>query len=216
MSELLRRGVPLQAARGRMRTIGWVECIAESDAAVPYGGQPLSLLGRSGRDGQRLGRIGRYISPARPPRHAGQFQSSSVSGLIAGAAGFLTFTQQSARPERYAHPRRFDTMPSQPSRKRGGRLSRPQWRRPYCGTLGAMLGASSRLSRIMHCRRVRRVLPVGWGNKFRGLIVRDAGGRLKPGVMLGNIRRSHEHRGRHSISRLLVALLKPELACQSE
>ena len=29
-----------------------------------------------------------------------QFQSSSASRLTAGAAGFLTFTQQSARPER--------------------------------------------------------------------------------------------------------------------
>jgi hypothetical protein len=27
----------------------------------------------------------------------------------------LTFSQQSARPERYRDPRRFDTIPSQPS-----------------------------------------------------------------------------------------------------
>ena len=32
--------------------------------------------------------------------------------MTAGAAGFLTFTQQSARPERYSEPSRFDTMPS--------------------------------------------------------------------------------------------------------
>jgi hypothetical protein len=35
--------------------------------------------------------------------------------VTAGAAGFLTFIQQSARPERYAEPMRFDTIPSQPS-----------------------------------------------------------------------------------------------------
>ena len=35
--------------------------------------------------------------------------------MTAGAAGFLTLTQQSARPERYAEPSRFDTNPSQPS-----------------------------------------------------------------------------------------------------
>jgi hypothetical protein len=44
-----------------------------------------------------------------------RFHSSSASRVTAGAAGFLTFTQQSARPERYGEPRRFDTMPSQPS-----------------------------------------------------------------------------------------------------
>ena len=44
-----------------------------------------------------------------------QFHSSSASRVTAGAAGFLTFTQQSARPERYSEPSRFDTMPSQPS-----------------------------------------------------------------------------------------------------
>jgi hypothetical protein len=33
--------------------------------------------------------------------------------VTAGAAGFLTFSQQSARPERYGDPRRFDTMPSE-------------------------------------------------------------------------------------------------------
>ena len=41
--------------------------------------------------------------PSRTVREAGsalQFQSSSASRRIAGAAGFLTFTQQSARPER--------------------------------------------------------------------------------------------------------------------
>ena len=45
--------------------------------------------------------------PSRTVREAGsggwgalQFQSSSASRLTAGAAGFLTFTQQSARPER--------------------------------------------------------------------------------------------------------------------
>ena len=32
-----------------------------------------------------------------------------------GAAGFLTFSQQSARPEGYGEPTRFDKMPSQPS-----------------------------------------------------------------------------------------------------
>src|SRR6476660_9628096 len=42
-------------------------------------------------------------------------QSSSASRVTAGAAGFLTFSQQSARPARYGEPRRFDTMPSQPS-----------------------------------------------------------------------------------------------------
>jgi hypothetical protein len=42
-------------------------------------------------------------------------QSSSASRVTAGAAEFLTFTQQSARPERYSDPRRFETMPSQPS-----------------------------------------------------------------------------------------------------
>jgi len=41
--------------------------------------------------------------------------SSSASRVTAGAAGFLTFSQQSVRPERYGEPRRFETMPSQPS-----------------------------------------------------------------------------------------------------
>ena len=44
-----------------------------------------------------------------------QFQSSSASRVTAGAAGFLTFSQETARPERYGDPSRFDTMPSQPS-----------------------------------------------------------------------------------------------------
>jgi hypothetical protein len=42
-------------------------------------------------------------------------QSSSGSRVTAGAAGFLTFSQQTARPERYGDPSRFETMPSQPS-----------------------------------------------------------------------------------------------------
>src|SRR5580704_14194165 len=42
-------------------------------------------------------------------------QSSSASRVTAGALGFLTLTQQSLRPGRYGEPRRFDTMPSQPS-----------------------------------------------------------------------------------------------------
>jgi hypothetical protein len=42
-------------------------------------------------------------------------QSSSASRVTAGAAGFFTLSQQSARPGRYGDPRRFDTMPSQPS-----------------------------------------------------------------------------------------------------
>ena len=42
-------------------------------------------------------------------------QSSSDSRVTAGAAGFLILTQQSLRPGRYGEPRRFDTMPSQPS-----------------------------------------------------------------------------------------------------
>ena len=41
-------------------------------------------------------------------------QSSSVSRVTAGAAGFLILTQQSLRPGRYGDPSRFDTMPSQP------------------------------------------------------------------------------------------------------
>jgi hypothetical protein len=47
--------------------------------------------------------------------HASQFHSSSVSRVTAGAAGFLTFSQETTRPERYGDPSRFDTMPSQPS-----------------------------------------------------------------------------------------------------
>ena len=35
--------------------------------------------------------------------------------MVVGAAGFLTFSQLTARPERYGDPYRFDTMPSQPS-----------------------------------------------------------------------------------------------------
>ena len=42
-------------------------------------------------------------------------QSSSASRLTAGAAGFFTFTQCGERPDLYGEPRRFDTMPSQPS-----------------------------------------------------------------------------------------------------
>ena len=37
------------------------------------------------------------------------------SRLTAAAAGFLTLIQQPARPAWYCEPRRFDTMPSQPS-----------------------------------------------------------------------------------------------------
>jgi len=42
-------------------------------------------------------------------------QSPSASRVTAGAAGFLTFIQQPARPAWYGEPIRFDTMPSQPS-----------------------------------------------------------------------------------------------------
>ena len=42
-------------------------------------------------------------------------QSSSVSRVTAGAAGFLILIQQSARPGGYGEPKRFETMPSQPS-----------------------------------------------------------------------------------------------------
>ena len=48
-----------------------------------------------------------------------QFQSSSASRVTAGAVGFLTLIQQSARPERWGEPRRFDTLPSQPSAQAG-------------------------------------------------------------------------------------------------
>ena len=41
--------------------------------------------------------------------------SSSASRFTAGALGFLTLSQSSDRPNRYGEPRRFDTMPSQPS-----------------------------------------------------------------------------------------------------
>jgi len=52
-------------------------------------------------------------SGKRPLRHLLQF--SWASRVTAGAAGFLTFIQQPARPAWYGEPRRFDTMPSQPS-----------------------------------------------------------------------------------------------------
>jgi hypothetical protein len=42
-------------------------------------------------------------------------QSSSATRVATGAAGFLILTHQSLRPGRYGDPRRFDTMPSQPS-----------------------------------------------------------------------------------------------------
>jgi hypothetical protein len=42
-------------------------------------------------------------------------QSSSASRFTAGAAGFLTLSQSFDRPNRYGEPRRFETMPSQPS-----------------------------------------------------------------------------------------------------
>jgi hypothetical protein len=42
-------------------------------------------------------------------------QFSSASRVTAGAAGFLTLIQQSARAAWYGEPRRFDTMPSHPS-----------------------------------------------------------------------------------------------------
>ena len=41
--------------------------------------------------------------------------TSFASRCMPGAAGFLTFSQQSARPEGYGEPTRFDKMPSQPS-----------------------------------------------------------------------------------------------------
>jgi len=42
-------------------------------------------------------------------------QSSSASRFTAGAAGFLVLIQSADRPNRHGEPRRFDTMPSQPS-----------------------------------------------------------------------------------------------------
>jgi hypothetical protein len=48
----------------------------------------------------------------RPLRHR---HSSSASRFTAGEAGFLTLIQSADRPNRYGEPRRFDTMPSQPS-----------------------------------------------------------------------------------------------------
>jgi hypothetical protein len=78
---------------------------------------------RNGRDLSILamvstGHAARHISAAgHKPLLIGraQFHSSSASRVTAGAAGFLTFSQQSARPDRYGDPSRFDTMPSQPS-----------------------------------------------------------------------------------------------------
>jgi putative SOS response-associated peptidase YedK len=52
-------------------------------------------------------------------RHLPQF--SWASRVTAGAAGFLTFIQQPVQPAWYGEPRRFDTMPSQPSTPKGGR-----------------------------------------------------------------------------------------------
>jgi hypothetical protein len=49
-------------------------------------------------------------------RHFSWPQSSSASRSTAGAAGFLRFWSQSReRPDRYAEPSRFDTIPSEPS-----------------------------------------------------------------------------------------------------
>src|SRR5215813_11496038 len=42
-------------------------------------------------------------------------QSSSASRFTAGAAGFLNLSQYRVRPLTYGEPRRFDTIPSQPS-----------------------------------------------------------------------------------------------------
>ena len=42
-------------------------------------------------------------------------QSSSASRCTAGAAGFLNLSQCRVRPLTYGEPRRFDTIPSQPS-----------------------------------------------------------------------------------------------------
>jgi hypothetical protein len=42
-------------------------------------------------------------------------QSSSASRRTAGDAGFLTLSQCAERPARYGEPKRFETMPSQPS-----------------------------------------------------------------------------------------------------
>ena len=41
-------------------------------------------------------------------------QSSSASRSTAGASGFLILSQWLTRPERWAEPRRFDTIPSHP------------------------------------------------------------------------------------------------------
>jgi len=43
--------------------------------------------------------------------------SSSASRFTAGAAGFLNLSQCRVRPLTYGEPRRFDTMPSEPSRQ---------------------------------------------------------------------------------------------------
>ena len=42
-------------------------------------------------------------------------QSSSASRCTAGAAGLLNLSQCRVRPLTYGEPRRFDTIPSQPS-----------------------------------------------------------------------------------------------------
>jgi hypothetical protein len=52
-------------------------------------------------------------------------QSSSASRFTAGAAGFLTLSQCADRPGRYGEPRRFDTMPSQPSAQACWKMAAP-------------------------------------------------------------------------------------------
>ena len=90
------------------------------------------------------------------------------------AAGFLTFFQQSAQPERYGVPSRFDTMPSQPiGHWRALRESNPCFRRERAASWTARRRARpARKNREGSARHIKRFGPTGKQAGLRRLLVR--------------------------------------------
>lgn len=87
------------------RLTRWVDKMTDEDADHLFG--RLTATVRRGAEPPRLNAVASASGP--------HFQSSSSKRLAAGATGFLILIQQSLRPDRYGVPRRFDTIPSQPS-----------------------------------------------------------------------------------------------------
>ena len=107
-----RREAALMRSAGRQRPGARSPKISAQKRWIPSPGETRPGDDRRGyfRGGAVYGLF--VLSGAAAPAY--RPHSSSASRATAGAAGFLTFSQRSVRPERYGEPRRFDTMPSQP------------------------------------------------------------------------------------------------------